>query len=184
MQVNQFRKFFEPYLGGILAKRLGTTLLGTLGILGIVEAIVKVVPKLIGIRLRDEWSVRAYALAPILVPLMTILSVIYQNPLWIIVLGIVVTIVNTAFGFNVSIEFQHRIPSEERATLMSLDVMVSALVMSGFYFIYGFAVDRLGLTGARLLFALILLGAGLALKVLSIGPLGSVLRLRHLDPRE
>ncbi|GEM_PF-2210463 len=182
MQVNQFRKFFEPYLGDILAKRLNTTLIGTLGILGVVEAIVKVVPRLIGIRLRDEWSVKAYSLAPVIIPLLTALSVIYQNPLWIIALGIVVTIVNTAFGFNVSIELQHRIPSEERATIMSLDMMVSALVMSAFYFIYGFVVDWLGLAEARLVFALILLGAGVSLKAGELlGPLRDVLKLKHME---
>jgi len=182
MQVNQFRKFFEPYLGDILAKRLNTTLIGTLGILGVVEAIVKVVPRLIGIRLRDEWSVKAYSLAPVIIPLLTALSVIYQNPLWIIALGIVVTIVNTAFGFNVSIELQHRIPSEERATIMSLDMMISALVMSAFYFIYGFVVDWLGLAEARLLFALILLGAGVSLKAGELlGPLKDVLKLKHME---
>jgi len=181
MQINQFRKFFEPYLGDILAKSLKTTLIGTLGILGVVEAIVKIVPRLIGIRLRDEWSVKAYSLAPVVIPLLTALSVIYQNPLWIVALGIAATVVNTAFGFNVSIEFQHRIPSEERATLMSLEVMVSALAMSFFYFLYGFVVDWLGLAEARLLFALILLGAGVSLKALGLGPLGDVLRLRHME---
>ena len=181
MQVSQFRKFFEPYLGDILAKSLKTTLMGTLGILGIVEATVRVVPRLIGIRLKDSWSVKAYSLAPILIPALTVLSVIYQNPLWIIALGIVVTAINTAFGFNVSIELQHRIPSEERATIRSLDMMVSALVMSGFYFIYGFVVDWLGLAEARLLFALILLGAGVLLKAGELlGPLKDVLKLRHM----
>ena len=181
MQVSQFRKFFEPYLGDILAKNLKTTLMGTLGILGIIEATVRVVPRLIGIRLRDSWSVKAYSLAPILIPALTVLSVIYQNPLWIIALGIAVTIINTAFGFNVSIELQHRIPSEERATIKSLDMMVSALVMSGFYLIYGFVVDWLGLAKARLLFAVILLGAGVLLKAGELlGPLKDVLKLKHM----
>ncbi|WP_367884516.1 MFS transporter [Thermococcus sp. JCM 11816] len=44
MQTNQFRKFFEPYLGGVLAKSLGTTLMGTLGLLGVVEVTVRTVP--------------------------------------------------------------------------------------------------------------------------------------------
>ncbi|WP_297437506.1 MFS transporter [Thermococcus sp.] len=182
MQVSQFRKFFEPYLGDILAKNLKTTLIGTLGILGVVEAIVKVIPRLIGIHLRDKWSVKAYSLAPLVIPLLTALSVVYQNPLWIITLGIVVTVVNTAFGFNVSIELQHRIPREERATIRSLDMMVSALVMSAFYFIYGFVVDWLGLAEARLLFALILLGAGVSLKAGELlGPLKDVLKLKHME---
>jgi len=182
MQVNQFRKFFEPYLGDILAKSLKTTLLGTLGILGVVEAIVKVIPRLIGIRLKDKWSVKAYSLAPVVTPLLTALSVIYQNPLWIIALGIIVTAVSTAFGFNVSIELQHRIPSDERATIMSLDMMVSALFMSAFYFIYGFVVDWLGLAEARLIFALILLGAGVSLKAGELlGSLRDVLKLKHME---
>ena len=182
MATNQFRQFFEPYLGDILAKILKTTLVGTLGILAVIEAIVKVLPKLIGIRLRDKWSVKAYSLAPIIVPVMTALSVIYQNPLWIIALGILVTIIHTAFGFNLGIELQHRIPSEKRATIMSIYSMVSALAMGVFYFIYGFVVDWLGLAEARLLFALILLGAGISLKAGELlGPLRDVLKLRHME---
>jgi len=182
MATNQFRQFFEPYLGNILAKILKTTLVGTLGILAVIEALVKVLPKLIGIRLRDKWSVKAYSLAPVIVPIMTALSVIYQNPLWIIALGILVTIVHTAFGFNLGIELQHRIPSEKRATIMSIYSMVSALAMGVFYFIYGFVVDWLGLAEARLLFALILLGAGVSLKAGELlGPLKDVLKLKHLE---
>ncbi len=182
MATNQFRQFFEPYLGDILAKSLKTTLMGTLGILGIIEAIVKVIPKLIGIRLRDSWSVKAYSLAPVIVPVLTALSVIYQNPLWIIALGILVTIVHTAFGFNLGVELQHRIPSEKRATMMSIYSMVSALAMSGFYFIYGFVVDWVGLAEARLIFAVILLGAGVLLKAGELlGPLKDILKLRHME---
>ncbi|WP_297465187.1 MFS transporter [Thermococcus sp.] len=182
MATNQFRQFFEPYLGDILAKILKTTLMGALGILGIIEALVKVLPKLIGIRLRDKWSVKAYSLAPLIVPVMTALSVVYQNPLWIIALGIIVTIIHTAFGFNLGIELQHRIPSEKRATIMSIYSMVSALAMGVFYFIYGFVVDWLGLAEARLLFALILLGAGVSLKAGELlGPLRDVLKLNHIE---
>ncbi|WP_367883807.1 MFS transporter [Thermococcus peptonophilus] len=48
MQTNQFRKFFEPYLGEVLARSLGTTLMDTLGgLLGIVEVTVRTVPRLI-----------------------------------------------------------------------------------------------------------------------------------------
>nr|WP_206204464.1 MFS transporter [Thermococcus sp. 21S7] len=182
MATNQFRQFFEPYLGDILAKILKTTLVGTLGILAVIEAVVKVLPKLIGIRLRDKWSVKAYSLAPVIVPVMTALSVVYQNPLWIIALGILVTIIHTAFGFNLGIELQHRIPSEKRATIMSIYSMVSALAMGVFYFIYGFVVDWLGLAEARLLFALILLGAGVSLKAGELlGPLRDVLKLKHME---
>ena len=182
MATNQFRQFFEPYLGDILAKILKTTLVGTLGILAVIEAIVKVLPKLIGIRLRDKWSVKAYSLTPVIVPVMTALSVIYQNPLWIIALGILVTVIHTAFGFNLGIEFQHRIPSEKRATIMSIYSMVSALAMGVFYFIYGFVVDWLGLAEARLVFALILLGAGVSLKAGELlGPLRDVLKLKHME---
>ena len=182
MATNQFRQFFEPYLGDILAKILKTTLMCALGILGIIEALVKVLPKLIGIRLRDKWSVKAYSLAPLIVPVMTALSVVYQNPLWIIALGIIVTIIHTAFGFNLGIELQHRIPSEKRATIMSIYSMVSALAMGVFYFIYGFVVDWLGLAEARLLFALILLGAGVSLKAGELlGPLRDVLKLNHIE---
>lgn len=182
MATNQFRQFFEPYLGDILAKILKTTLVGTLGILAVIEAIVKVLPKLIGIRLRDKWSVKAYSLAPVIVPVMTALSVIYQNPLWIIALGILVTVIHTAFGFNLGIELQHRIPSEKRATIMSIYSMVSALAMGVFYFIYGFVVDWLGLAEARLVFALILLGAGVSLKAGELlGPLRDVLKLKHME---
>jgi len=182
MQVSQFRKFIEPYLGDILAKNLKTTLMGTLGLLVIIEALVRITPRLIGIRLKDSWSVKAYSFAPLIIPVLTALSVIYQNPLWIIALGIVVTVVNTAFGFNVSIELQHRIPSEERATIRSLDMMVSALAMSGFYFIYGFVVDWVGLAEARLIFAVILLGAGVLLKAGEVlGPLRDVLKLKHME---
>nr|WP_240911689.1 MFS transporter [Thermococcus sp. LS1] len=92
------------------------------------------------------------------------------------------TFVNTAFSFNFSVEFQHRIPSEKRATIVSLDMMFSALFMSAFYVLYGFAVQRLGLNAARLLFALIPLGVGFAFKAAQLlGPLRDPLRLRHLS---
>ncbi|NJE46173.1 MFS transporter [Thermococcus sp. GR7] len=182
MATNQFRKFFEPYLGEILAKSLGTTLMGTLGLLGIVESIVKIIPRLIGVRLRDSWSVKAYSLAPVVIPVLTALSVVYQNPLWIIAIGIFVTVIHTAFSFNLGIEIQYRIPSEKRATILSVYSMVSALVMSVFYFIYGFAVDWLGLGEARLVFAIALLVVGIFLKAGEIvGPLGETLRLRHAE---
>lgn len=182
MATNQFRQFFEPYLGDILAESLKTTLMGTLGLLGIIEALVKITPRLIGIHLRDSWSVKAYPLAPLIVPVLTALSVLYQNPIWIIALGIVVTVIHTAFGFNLGIELQHRIPTEKRATILSIYSMVSALAMSVFYFIYGFVVDWVGLAEARLIFAVILLGAGVLLKAgEALGPLKEVLKLKHME---
>ena len=180
MSINQFRKFFEPYLGEILAKSLGTTLMGTLGLLGIIEVLVKTLPRLIGIRLRKKWSVRVYEIAPIAIPVFTVLSVLFQNPLFIVLLGIMAGVINAAFGFNVSVEFQHRIPSEKRATVLSLDMMFSAVVMALFYAVYGLAVDNLGLSRARLLFAVVLFGIGLAFKLASLGPLRESLELRHL----
>ncbi|QDA31410.1 MFS transporter [Thermococcus indicus] len=180
MSINQFRQFFEPYLGEILARGLETTLMGTLGLLGIVEVVIKTLPRLIGIRLGKKWSVRAYEAAPLAIPVFTALSVLFQNPLFIVLLGVLATIVNTAFGFNVSIEFQHRIPSEKRATVLSLEVMFSAVVMALFYTLYGFAVDRFGLSEARLLFAVVLFGIGLAFKLASLGPLREPLELRYL----
>jgi len=180
MSINQFRKFFEPYLGEILAKSLGTTLMGTLGLLGIIEVLVKTLPRLIGIRLRKKWSVRVYEIAPIAIPVFTALSVLFQNPLFIVLLGIMAGVINAAFGFNVSVEFQHRIPSEKRATVLSLDMMFSAVVMALFYAVYGLAVDNLGLSRARLLFAVVLFGIGLAFKLASLGPLRESLELRHL----
>ncbi|ASJ02461.1 MFS transporter permease [Thermococcus profundus] len=182
MQANQFRKFFEPYLGDILARSLGTTLMGTLGLLGVVEVTVRTVPRLVGVRLRDSWSRKAYSLAPILIPVFTVLSVVYPNPLWIVTLGIVLTILTAAFSFNLSVEFQHRIPSEKRATLLSLDRMIAGLMMALFYAVYGFAVDKLGLAEARLMFAVILLVVGASFKVGEVlGFLGEHLRLSHLE---
>ncbi len=181
LSMNQFRKFFEPYLGEMLARSLGTTLMGTLGLLGVVEVIIKALPKLIGVRLRDEWSRKAYELAPVLTPFLTLLSAIYMNPLFVVVLGMVAALVNAAFAFNFSVEFQHRIPSEKRATITSLDMMFSATVMALFYTVYGFAVDWLGLREARFVFAVFLLGIGVAFKVIqALGVLGDALELRHL----
>ncbi|NJE04643.1 MFS transporter [Thermococcus sp. M36] len=180
MSINQFRKFFEPYLGEMLARSLGTTLMGTLGLLGIAEVLIKTLPRLIGIRLGKEWSVRAYEIAPLAIPVFTALSVLFQSPLFVVLLGVLATLVNTAFGFNISVEFQHRIPSEKRATVLSLDMMLSAMVMAAFYAVYGFAVDNLGLGKARLLFSIILLGIGAAFKLASFGPLREPLELRHL----
>ncbi len=181
LSMNQFRKFFEPYLGGILAESLGTTLMGTLGLLGIVEVLIKTIPKLLGVRLRDEWSRKAYELAPVVIPLLTLLSAIYMNPLFVVILGMAAALINAAFAFNVAIEFQHRIPSEKRATVTSLDMMFSALVMAAFYTVYGFAVDRMGLREARLTFAILLLGTGVALNVIqALGVLGDALELKHL----
>ncbi len=180
VSINQFRKFFEPYLGGILAESLGTTIMGTLGVLGIVEVLIKTIPKLLGVRLREGWSRKAYELAPVIIPLLTLLSAIYSNPLFVVILGMAAALVNAAFGFNVSVEFQHRIPSEKRATVISLDMMFSALVMAAFYAVYGFAVDMAGLEEARLIFAVILLVVGVAFKIASLGPFGEPLKLRHL----
>ncbi|WP_297488240.1 MFS transporter [Thermococcus sp.] len=181
LSMNQFRKFFEPYLGEMLAKSLRTTLMGTLGLLGVVEVLIKALPKLLGVRMRDEWSRKAYELAPVLTPFLTLLSTVYMNPLFVVILGIVATLVNAAFAFNVVIEFQHRIPSEKRATITSLNMMFSAIVMAVFYTLYGFAVDWLGLRKARLAFAVLLLGIGVALKAIqALGVLGDALELRHL----
>ena len=182
MQVNQFRKFFEPYLGGILAGSLGTTLMGTLGLLGVVEVTVRTAPRLIGVRLRDSWSRKAYSLAPVLIPVFTVLSVAYTNPLWIVALGIGLTIITAAFGFNLNVEFQHRIPSEKRATILSLDRMLAGLVMAVFYAIYGFTVDELGLPKARMAFAMVLLVIGAGFKAgEALGFLGEHLKLSHLE---
>ncbi len=182
MQANQFRKFFEPYLGGILAGSLGTTLMGTLGLLGVVEVTVRTVPRLIGVRLRDSWSRKAYSLTPILIPVFTVLSVLYTNPLWIVTLGIGLTIITAAFGFNLNVEFQHRIPSEKRATILSLNRMLAGLVMAVFYAIYGFSVDVLGLSKARMTFAIVLLMIGAGFKAgEALGFLEEHLKLSHLE---
>jgi len=182
MSINQFRKYFEPFLGNLLAHSLGTTLMGTLGILGFVEAIVKVVPKIIGVRLKEKWSAFAYSTAPVVIPGLTLLSVAYQNPVLIVVLGIIATIINTAFSFNLGIELQVRIPDEKRATIFSLYSMVSSLFMAAFYGIYGFAVDKLGLAEARALFALILMGIGITFKGAQVtGVLKEHLELQHLQ---
>ncbi|ASJ07244.1 hypothetical protein [Thermococcus pacificus] len=62
-------------------------------------------------------------------------------------------------------------------------MMFSALVMATFYTLYGFAVDRMGLQKARLAFAVLLPGIGLAFKVMqSISVLGDV-EPRHLSKR-
>ena len=181
ISMNQFRKFFEPYLGEMLAKSLGTTLMGTLGLLGVIEVLIKNIPRLLGVRLKDEWSRKTYGLAPVLTPFLTLLSAIYMNPLFVVVLGMVAALVNAAFAFNFSVEFQHRIPSEKRATITSLDMMLSAIVMATFYTAYGFVVDLVGLREARLVFAVALLGIGVAFKVIqALGVLGDALELRHL----
>ncbi|WP_240922479.1 hypothetical protein [Thermococcus sp. 9N3] len=96
-------------------------------------------------------------------------------------LGVVATVVSTAFQFNIAIELQHRLPSEKRATILSADSMVSALTMGSFYTVYGFAVNALGLAKARLVFALGLLALGLLVKALEVlGPLGEVLKVGHI----
>ncbi|MBP1912586.1 hypothetical protein [Thermococcus stetteri] len=96
--------------------------------------------------------------------------------------GITLTILTAAFGFNLNIEFQHRIPSERRVTLLSLDKMLAGLVMAVFYAVYGFAADKLGLSEARLTFAIALLVLGLGSKAGEVlGFLGEYLRLSHLE---
>lgn len=182
MSINQFRQYFEPYLGNVLAQSLKTTIMGTLGILGLIEAIVKVIPRIIGIRLKEKWSAFAYSIAPVSIPILTALSVIYQNSIFIIILGVIATIINTAFAFNFGIELQVRIPSEKRATIISLYSMISSLIMAIFYGIYGFVVDKLGLADARLIFALIIFSIGLAFKgAQTIGILKEPLELKHLQ---
>ncbi|WP_232460907.1 MFS transporter [Thermococcus gorgonarius] len=54
LALNQFRKFFEPYLEEILALFLGTTITGTLGILELVEVLVKVIPRYAGVALEGK----------------------------------------------------------------------------------------------------------------------------------
>ena len=171
LALNQFRKFFEPYLGNVLAIYLGTTLTGTLGILGLVEVLIRVVPKYLGVALRGRAGRTLHEMASIGIPLATVLSVLFPNPLLIVALGVVATLFASAFTFNFSVEFQRRISSEKRATVISLRNMVMALVTSVFYTIYGFATDFLGLSEARLLFALGFLLLGLVFKTLSLGPL-------------
>ncbi|NPB04587.1 MAG: MFS transporter [Thermotogae bacterium] len=182
MSVNQFREYFEPYLGNILSQSLKTTIMGTLGVLGIIEAMVKVIPKIVGVRLKEKWSALAYSIAPVSIPLLTALSVVYKNPLWIVALGVMATIINTAFAFNFGVELQVRIPSEKRATIVSLYSMVSSLIMALFYGLYGFIVDKLGLAEARLVFATALFVVGLAFKGAQIiGILREPLELKHLQ---
>lgn len=181
MSINQFRKFFEPYLAEILASSLKTTIIGTLGILGIVEALVTSIPRVIGVRMKEEWSKIAYSLAPVTIPMLTALSVILPNPVFIVVLGIIATVINTAYSFNFGIEFQTRISSEKRAAILSLNSMLAALIMAVFYAIYGIVVDRLTLPNARLLFALMLLAVGVIVKALELmGILKETLSLKHL----
>ncbi|WP_457741362.1 hypothetical protein [Thermococcus sp.] len=165
LALNQFRKFFEPYLGNVLALYLGTTLMGTLGILGVVEVLVKVVPRYLGVALKGRTGRALHQLAPVGIPLATLLSVLYPNPLLIVLLGIVATLFASAFTFNFSVEFQRRVSSERRATVISLRNMVLALATSAFYTLYGFSVDLLGLSRARLLFALAFLSAGATFKL-------------------
>ncbi|WP_240912149.1 MULTISPECIES: hypothetical protein [unclassified Thermococcus] len=181
MSINQFRKFFEPYLAEILASSLKTTMMRTLGILGIVEALVKSIPKIVGVRLKEEWSKIAYSLAPVTIPMLTALSVVLPNPAFIVALGIIATVVNTAYSFNFGIELQTRIPSEKRATILSLNSMLAALIMATFYAIYGIVVDKLTLPKARLLFALMLLVVGVIVKALErMEILKEALNLKHL----
>ena len=52
--------------------------------------------------------------------------------------------------------------------------------MAIFYVVYGFAVDKLSLSEAGLMFAVGLLFVGLAFKLASVGPLREPLGLRHL----
>lgn len=175
LALNQFRKFFEPYLGNVLALYLGTTIMGTLGILGVVEVLVKVLPKYLGVALRGRVGRALHESAPVGVPLATVLSVIYPNPFLIVLLGITATLFASAFTFNFSVEFQRRVSSEKRATVISLRNMVMALATSAFYIVYGFATDFLGLSRARLLFALFFLSMGAFFKLLQ----GKIEHLRY-----
>ncbi|ASJ04719.1 MFS transporter [Thermococcus barossii] len=176
LALGQFRKFFEPYLGDILAAYLGTTIMGTLGILGLVEVLVRTVPRYMGIALRGRAGRLLHGLAPVGIPLATVLSVLYPNPLLIVLLGVAASLLASAFTFNFSVEFQKRVSSEKRATVISLRNMVLALATSAFYVVYGFATDSLGLSRARLLFALGFLALGCTFKLLSAGPLRNYLR--------
>ncbi|WP_297506945.1 MFS transporter [Thermococcus sp.] len=176
LALNQFRKFFEPYLGSILAVFLGTTITRTLGILGLVEVLVKVIPRYAGVAVKGKIGRVLHEIAPLGIPLATVLSVIIPNPVLVVLLGVIATLFASAFTFNFSVEFQRRISSGKRATVISLRNMVLALVTSVFYIIYGFAVDWLGLREARFFFAVFLLGIGVAFKVIrALGVLGDVL---------
>ncbi|NJE48535.1 MFS transporter [Thermococcus sp. 9N3] len=175
LALSQFRKFFEPYLGNVLALYLGTTIMGTLGILGVVEVLVKVLPRYLGVALRGRVGRALHESAPVGVPLATVISVLYPNPFLIVLLGITATLLASAFTFNFSVEFQRRVSSEKRATVISLRNMVLALATSLFYTAYGFATDFLGLSRARLLFALFFLSTGAFFKLLQ----GKIEHLRY-----
>lgn len=86
------------------------------------------------------------------------------------------TLFASAFTFNFSVEFQRRIPSEKRATILSLRNMVLAIVSALFYAVYGFVVQHMGgLRKARLMFALLFLAFGASFKLAQLGPLGKYL---------
>lgn len=60
--------------------------------------------------------------------------------------------------------------------------MLAGLVMAVFYAVYGFGVDTLGLSEARLMFAIALLVLGASFKAGEVlGFLGEHLRLSHLE---
>ncbi|ASJ09354.1 MFS transporter permease [Thermococcus siculi] len=181
LSLSQFRKFFEPYLGDVLAKSLGTTIMGTLGILGIVEVLTRTAPRYAGIALRGRIGRMLHEVAPVAIPLFTLLSVIYPNAVFIVALGIMATLCASAFTFNFSVEFQRRIPSEKRATILSLRNMVLAIVSAVFYGVYGFVVQHLGLARARLLFALFFLAFGASFKLAQLGPLGEYLAMEEAE---
>ncbi|ASJ12610.1 MFS transporter [Thermococcus thioreducens] len=180
LALNQFRKFFEPYLGNVLAVYLGMSIMGTLGILGIVEVLIRTVPRYLGVALKGRAGKAFHEAAPLGVPLATVLSVLYPNPVFIVLLGVLATLSASAFTFNVSVEFQRRVPSEKRATILSLRNMVMALITSIFYVVYGFMTDFLGLSRARLVFGVGFLLLGAVFKLASLGPLREPLELRHL----
>ncbi|AMQ17936.1 MFS transporter [Thermococcus peptonophilus] len=175
LSLTQFRNFFEPYLGEVLAKSLGTTIMGTLGILGIVEVLTRTAPRYAGIALKGRSGRLLHETAPVAIPLSTLLSVLYPNAVFIIALGIMATLFASAFTFNFSVEFQRRIPSEKRATILSLRNMVLAIVSALFYAVYGFVVQHMGLRKARLMFALLFLAFGASFKLAQLGPLGKYL---------
>ncbi|WP_367883388.1 hypothetical protein [Thermococcus peptonophilus] len=79
------------------------------------------------------------------------------------------TLFASAFTFNFSVEFQRRIPSEKRATILSLRNMVLAIVSALFYAVYGFVVQHMGLRKARLMFALLFLAFGASFKLAQLG---------------
>lgn len=88
-----------------MVKSFGIIFMGILGFFGVVEVIVRMVLRFIGVCFCDFWGRKVYFFVLVFFLLLMVFFVVYINFFWIVVFGIVFIIIMVVFGFNLNVEF-------------------------------------------------------------------------------